>query len=320
MEIVLLLILLVLLAEVSYLVWRTYSNRQKTSHRRVLVDTSVVIDGRITSLAKSGIIGDTLVILRSVVGELQLLADGADSEKRARARQGLDTIAELQAMDHVDVEIYPDSATAREGVDNRLLELAKKQGAALMTIDFNLAKVAIVEHIQTININEIAKELRLSYQPGEHAKINLTTKGNDQQQAVGHLDDGTMVVVEHAKSKIGQTVEVEFTRGLQTSAGRMMFGRLVKQDDQADHSPQTNIKNPKGRASRPAAPRKKELRDASSQSASSTARTSRPQKGTAQKATSNASTTKKKSQPSRGSSSRRNNEDKLIALVNNQSE
>lgn len=169
------------------------------------------------------------MIPRSVIGELQFLADTADHEKRARARAGLDVVAELQALSGVAVEILQDGSKATEGVDERLLSLAKKRGAVICTLDYNLNKVALVENITVLNINELAQTLRMAYLPGERMRIELVQKGQDAHQGVGYLPDGTMVVVERASQLIGQTVEVEIIRSLQTAAGRMMFARQVGQ-------------------------------------------------------------------------------------------
>lgn len=226
--IVLLIITLIILGEVSYLLARLPRNTLKTKGRALLVDTSVLMDGRITAVAKTGFIGDTLVIPRSVVGELQFLADHADSDKRARARYGLDVVTELQAMDEVEVELLQDGSKAREGVDERLLSLAKQYGAWLLTIDYNLNKVAAVEGIGVLNINELAQSIRMAHLPGEHLTLALLQKGQDAHQAVGHLPDGTMVVVEQASSQLGRTCEVEIIRNLQTAAGKMIFAKLVK--------------------------------------------------------------------------------------------
>jgi rRNA-processing protein FCF1 len=230
-QLVIVAVLLVLLAEVTYLLAKLprQAGMRRPGKRLILVDTSVLIDGRIIAVAKSGFISDTLAIPRSVVGELQYLADTADHEKRARARHGLDIITELQQLSHVHVQILHDSTTVREGVDERLLNLAKKYNAAVCTIDFNLNKVAVVEGIRVLNINELAQTLRMAYLPGERTLLALIQKGQDSHQAVGHLPDGTMVVVENAVSRIGTSVEVEFIRSLQTTAGKMMFARLVDQ-------------------------------------------------------------------------------------------
>ena len=224
-------LLVILLAEVSYLVVKAFKQERpgRRESREILLDTSVLIDGRIISVARAGFMGGTLVIPRSVIGELQFLADTADHEKRARARAGLDVVAELQALSGVAVEILQDGSKATEGVDERLLSLAKKRGAVICTLDYNLNKVALVENITVLNINELAQTLRMAYLPGERMRIELVQKGQDAHQGVGYLPDGTMVVVERASQLIGQTVEVEIIRSLQTAAGRMMFARQVGQ-------------------------------------------------------------------------------------------
>jgi len=219
-------VLLVLLAEVTYLVAKL--PRQISSKKRMIfVDTSVLIDGRIVPVIASGFVGDVIAIPRSVIGELQFLADNADAEKRARARHGLDVVKELQNIEGADVQIFQDGSKAEEGVDERLLNLAKKHGGAICTIDYNLNKVAIVEGITVCNVNELAKNLRMAYLPGEKIMLELVQKGQDSHQGVGYLPDGTMVVVEHASSNIGQSVEIEFIRSLQTAAGKMMFAKKV---------------------------------------------------------------------------------------------
>jgi len=228
MEIFIIIVLLAVAAETTYLSFNAFRKEQRVTLAPVFVDTSVLIDGRIISIAESGFLTRPLYIPRSVVGELQFLADNADTEKRTRARHGLDVINQLQSITTMKVVIFADGVKAEEGVDNRLLSLAKKHGGSLCTIDYNLNKVAVVEGIEVLNVNELAKMLRMAYLPGEHAKIELSQKGNDSHQAVGHLDDGTMVVVEHANKQIGSIVEVEFIRSLQTAAGKMMFAKLTQ--------------------------------------------------------------------------------------------
>ena len=228
-ETLLVIVTLAILAEVSYLVVKLpRQNLSRKQARPILVDTSVLIDGRIIAVAQSGFIGDALVIPRSVIGELQFLADNADHDKRARARYGLDVVKELQAMPHLKVEILQDGSKAEEGVDERLLTLAKKHGAEVCTIDYNLNKVAVVEGITVLNVNELAQSLRMAYLPGEKMLLELVQKGQDAHQGVGYLTDGTMVVVEHASKNIGQTIEIEFIRSLQTAAGKMMFAKPVE--------------------------------------------------------------------------------------------
>lgn len=230
MELLIIILLLVIAAEATYLVAvNTKKSVSKKAGRPIFVDTSVLIDGRIIAVAQSGFIGsDTLFIPRSVVGELQYLADNADAEKRSRARHGLDIVAELQNMPGVKAELFQDGSKAEEGVDERLLKLAKQYNGAVCTIDYNLNKVAQVENITVLNVNDLAMSLRMAYLPGEKMLLELTQKGQDNHQAVGHLTDGTMVVVERASKLIGQTAEIEFIRSLQTAAGKMMFAKLVE--------------------------------------------------------------------------------------------
>ena len=226
-QLLILVVLLILLAEVSYLV--TKLPRQSGSKKKyIFVDTSVLIDGRIVAVAQSGFIGGTLAIPRSVIGELQFLADHADAEKRARARHGLDVANELQKLEGVDVVLFQDGSKAEEGVDERLLVLAKRYSGSICTIDYNLNKVAVVEGIAVCNVNELAKNLRMAYLPGEKMILEIVQKGQDSHQGVGYLPDGTMVVVEQASAQVGQGVEVEFIRSLQTAAGKMMFAKKVQ--------------------------------------------------------------------------------------------
>ncbi|QHN42901.1 hypothetical protein GII36_03490 [Candidatus Mycosynbacter amalyticus] len=226
MEYLLLIIALVILAETTYTVVATSSRSKKVARQSVYVDTSVLIDGRILAIAEAGFVPGELVIPRSVLRELQLLADGGDSDKRAKARKGLDLVRKLQAIDQVSVRIMQDGVAER-GVDEQLIELAKKYHGSVCTVDYNLNKVAQVEGVQVLNINELAKNIRAVHMPGESATIELVTRGQDSHQGVGYLEDGTMVVVEQAAKQVGSKVEVEFIRVLQTDAGKMMFARLA---------------------------------------------------------------------------------------------
>lgn len=257
MDILIIILLLVIAVEASYLVAVNTKKLIKKAGRPIFVDTSVLIDGRIIAVAESGFIGDTLFIPRSVIGELQYLADNADAEKRARARHGLDVVTELQNMSSVKVEIFQDGSKAEEGVDERLLKLAKQYNGVVCTIDYNLNKVAQVEHIVVLNVNDLAMSLRMAHLPGEKIQLELTQKGQDSHQAVGHLADGTMVVVEHASKNIGQTIEVEVIRSLQTAAGKMMFARRVENNSNkpAARTPRATGRTPKPRTqSEPANP------------------------------------------------------------------
>jgi uncharacterized protein YacL len=226
-EITIIVLLVLVLAETSYLAYQTLRKaHDRRTTDKIFVDTSTLIDGRILSVAQTGFITDDLLIPRSVLRELQLLADGNDSDKRARARFGLDVVNELERTVEVNAMIYNDTVD-RTPVDERLIELAKREGAAIMTNDFNLNKVASAEGIRVLNINDLALTMRTEYLPGEKARIKVKSKGQNRKQGVGYMPDGTMVVIEEAGGRVGTELEVEVIRFLQTPAGKMLFARPV---------------------------------------------------------------------------------------------
>ena len=225
-ELIIIIMLLAIMAEI-YLLVKPRRHVGSGTQMPILVDTSVLMDGRVVDLAKTGFLLGQIIVPRSVLIELQLLADGADHTKRERARFGMDAMKELKDVLGGSFTLLDDAVRIPEGVDNRLLQLAKEMNAAILTLDYNLNKVAQVEGIQILNINELAKSLRMSYLPGDELVLELTQKGQDSHQAVGYLHDGTMVVVEQAKKFIGQEKRVEIVRSLQTDAGKMMFAKLV---------------------------------------------------------------------------------------------
>ena len=236
------LVLLAIFAETSAIAYREFSNRRiraKNARRKVFVDTSTLMDGRILSVARAGFLGDEILVPRSVIRELQLLADGSDSEKRARARFGLDVVNELERVELANVEIYQDEGD-RVKVDERLLSLAKEHNGVILTNDFNLMKVAAVEHIDAININNLAQSLRSEYLPGDKLSVKVISVGSNPHQGIAYLPDGTMVVVDNADRFAGknQIVEIEFVRYLQTAAGKMMFAKLA--DSKPKKSQKTN--------------------------------------------------------------------------------
>lgn len=202
-------------------------NGQTVISQSVVLDTSGLIDGRIVQIAKAGFVPQNIVVPQFVIAELQFLADHGDSHKRERARYGLDVIRELQDIKRVDVEIARHKFDAIREVDDKLVALAKQIGAMLYTTDFNLNKVAQIEGIIVLNVNELAQALRPNLLPGERVTIKLTQVGQDKTQGVGYLSDGTMVVVEQASRLVGQQVQAVCTRILQTQAGKMMFATLA---------------------------------------------------------------------------------------------
>lgn len=227
-------------AETSYLVAKTL--QPSKTRGGMLLDTSVLIDGRIVAIARSGLVNIKLIVPRSVVRELQFMADRADHAKRERARFGLDVIDELQNIDGLQLVVIEDGVTSQQGVDEQLIDLAIKWQAKLCTIDYNLNKSARVQNVRVVNINELAHALRVVYLPGEVFEVKLQQPGQDSHQAVGYMDDGTMVVVDNAKTFIGKTLKVEATRVLQTAAGKMMFAK--HHEKVATKSIQRQKKNP----------------------------------------------------------------------------
>ena len=190
--------------------------------RKIYVDTSALMDGRILEIAKTGFLGDDLFIPRSVIRELQLLADGKDSEKRTRARFGMELASELERVIYCNTEILEDRLD-RTPVDERLIELAKKNHGMIITCDFNLQKVAETEKIEVLNPNELANKLRPEFVPGDKITVKISGQGQNPKQGVGYLPDGTMVVVNNASEDVGKEINATFGNYLQTNAGRMLF-------------------------------------------------------------------------------------------------
>lgn len=220
------LVTLGIFAETTILVIKKYKPTFN-SRRKIYVDTSALIDGRILNVARSGFIDGDLIVLKSVLRELQLLADGKDSEKRSRARAGLEVVSELERVVNVNTEILDDGEGYKK-VDEELLKITKETKGAILTLDYNLIKVAEAEKIETLNINDLALAVRSEFLPGEKIKLKITEKGSNRGQGVGHLSNGAMVVVDNAANKVGKEVVVEFVRFHETSAGRMIFARLLR--------------------------------------------------------------------------------------------
>ncbi len=202
--------------------------KQVKGQRPIILDTSVIIDGRIADICETGIIDQKLVVPRFVLQELQTVADSNDKLKRTRGRRGLDILNKLQSNTNVEVEIAEAHLTgpeANEGVDLKLLAYAQIVNGRVATNDYNLNKVAKVRGVQIININDLAGALKPVVLPGEAMFVKIIKPGEEPGLGVGYLDDGTMVVVEQGRARIGETMEVAVTSVLQTSAGRMIFGR-----------------------------------------------------------------------------------------------
>jgi len=198
----------------------------KTTSTPKLLDTSVIIDGRIKELCNTGFIEGPLMVPLFVLNELQIISDSADATKRNRGRRGLDILKEMQDAKKVAIEVVEDDYDDLTEVDSKLMRLALDKQWKLMTNDFNLNKVARVQGIEVLNLNELANVLKPALIAGEWIRVQIMKEGKEIHQGVAYLDDGTMIVVEDGKPYVGQTVEVMVTSILQTSAGRMIFARV----------------------------------------------------------------------------------------------
>ncbi len=191
-----------------------------------ILDTSVIIDGRIADIAETGFIDGVLVIPQFVLRELQLVADSADSLKRNRGRRGLDILQRIQKIATLQVQIVEDDFPAIREVDLKLIELAKQMDGKIVTNDFNLNKVAQLQGVDVLNINELANSLKPIVLPGEAMRVFILKEGKEYNQGVAYLVDGTMVVVDNARKMIGKTIDIAVTSVLQTTAGKMIFGKF----------------------------------------------------------------------------------------------
>jgi uncharacterized protein YacL len=213
--------------EVRFVIPYVEFTKQTKGSRPLLLDTSVIIDGRITDIAETGIVESEMIIPRFVLQELQAIADSADKLKRNRGRRGLDMLNKLQASDKTEIKIMetPAKPGAGANVDERLVELGRELDGRIVTNDYNLNKIAQLRGVKVININDLSNALRPVYLQGEQLSIKILKPGEEVGQGVGYLDDGTMVVVEGGRDHIGNTINIVVTNVLQTSAGRMIFGR-----------------------------------------------------------------------------------------------
>jgi uncharacterized protein YacL len=194
-------------------------------HQKIL-DTSVIIDGRIADIADTGFLDGVLVVPQFVLHELQMVADSADSMKRNRGRRGLDVLQRLQKIVTIKIQIVSEDFPQVREVDMKLIELARLYRAKIITNDFNLNKVAHVRGVEVLNINELANSLKPIVLPGEQMRVFIQKEGKEYNQGVAYLDDGTMVVVDNARRLISKTVDVTVTSVLQTTAGKMIFGKF----------------------------------------------------------------------------------------------
>jgi uncharacterized protein YacL len=229
--------------EVRFIIPYVEFSRQSKGIRPLVLDTSVIVDGRIVDICQSKLFDAPLVVPRFILNELQLIADSADKLKRVRGRRGLDVLHKLQDNKTIEVKIDdtpPPGVDEHAQVDQKLIAFTKDCDGKLMTNDYNLSKVAQVRQVDVININDLANSLKTVVLPGEAMQVRILKPGEEATQGIGYLDDGTMVVVEEGRNRIGEKVQITVTSALQTSAGRMIFGKFERavrdSDNTADSS------------------------------------------------------------------------------------
>ncbi|MGB7174429.1 MAG: PIN domain-containing protein [Candidatus Acidiferrales bacterium] len=226
-----------------------------------ILDTSVIIDGRVADIAEAHFIDGTIIIPQFVLHELQMVADSADPLRRQRGRRGLEVLQRVQKMPHLDVQIAEDDFANIAEVDLKLIELAKRYDAKIITNDFNLNKVATLQGIEILNVNQLANALKPVVLPGEIMRVFILREGKEYNQGVAYLDDGTMVVVDGARKMINKTIDISVTSVHQTTAGKMIFGRYDERGEQSPNRPVTPMDPailrtppPESRPPEPAAP------------------------------------------------------------------
>jgi uncharacterized protein YacL len=218
-----------------------FGAERSTKQTFKVLDTSVIIDGRVADIAEAQFLDGTVIIPQFVLHELQLVADSADPLKRQRGRRGLEVLQRIQNMQHLDVQIAEDDFAQVADVDMKLIELAKRYNAKIVTNDFNLNKVATLQGIEIMNVNQLANALKPVVLPGEVMRVFILREGKEYNQGVAYLDDGTMVVVDGARKMINKTVDISVTSVHQTTAGKMIFGRY---DERGEQSPRATAVAP----------------------------------------------------------------------------
>ncbi|HWY26405.1 MAG TPA: PIN domain-containing protein [Candidatus Angelobacter sp.] len=213
-----------------------FGSERSMKHSFKVLDTSVIIDGRVADIADALFLDGTVIIPQFVLHELQLVADSADPLKRQRGRRGLEVLQRIQKMPHLDVQVAEDDFQQIPEVDLKLIELAKRYNAKIVTNDFNLNKVATLQGIEIMNVNQLANALKPVVLPGETMRVFILREGKEYNQGVAYLDDGTMVVVDGARKMINKTVDITVTSVHQTTAGKMIFGRYDERGEQMPRS------------------------------------------------------------------------------------
>ena len=233
--------------DVRFIIPYTEFAKQTKGARPLILDTSAIVDGRIADLCQSKLFDAPLLVPRFVLNELQLIADSADKLKRNRGRRGLDVLKKMQTSPIIDVEIDETAIAEVEeakGVDQKLMVFAKSHNGRVATTDYNLTKVAQVRGVDVVNINDLASSLKVVALPGEAMNVKIIKPGEEADQGIGYLDDGTMIVVEGARNKIGRQLVISVTSSLQTSAGKMIFGKFESFVQQTNNRSRNSHRRP----------------------------------------------------------------------------
>jgi len=218
---------------------RLFAEHPAAENSLKLLDTSVLIDGRIADICEAQFLDGVLVIPQFVLHELQMVADSSDTLKRQRGRRGLEVVQRIQKIPHIKVRIVEEDFPQTDDVDHKLVELARRHGAKIVTNDFNLNKVATVQGLSVLNVNQLANALKPVVLPGEQMRVFILREGKEANQGVAYLDDGTMVVVDGARRHLSKTIDIVVTSVHQTTAGKMIFGRLDERVEQAPYAART---------------------------------------------------------------------------------
>jgi len=192
-----------------------------------VLDTSAIIDGRIVPITLSGFMEGELIVTQFVLAELQAIADSSDPNKKIRGKRGLDVIEKLRSNSQISLTIHNKDISSVKAVDQKIVLLAKEHNFKVVTNDVNLSKIAKLQDVKVLNINELAFSIKPIVYPGEHMKVSIAKEGKEKKQGIAYLDDGTMIVVDDARSQIGKTLEIEVTSVLQTTSGKMIFGKKI---------------------------------------------------------------------------------------------
>jgi uncharacterized protein YacL len=214
-----------------------FGSERSSRRQPKVLDTSVIIDGRVADICDAYFLEGTLLVPQFVLRELQLVADSADGLKRQRGRRGLEVLQRIQQMPNLEVEIVDDDFPQIAEVDMKLIELAKRYDAKVVTNDYNLNKVATLQGLSVMNVNQLANALKPVVLPGEAMRVFILREGKEHNQGVAYLDDGTMVVVDGGRRMINKTVDITVTSVHQTTAGKMIFGRVDDRLDSGRHTP-----------------------------------------------------------------------------------